>query len=1460
MSNYPPTPSFGQNYGFAPHPNMTPSYPYQGNYNPYFQGPPTGANGHVNHQSTMAAAAARQTAHAFNQNGNLPGLNVQHAPHFQSPATPTLAQYPQASLPPPPFPFPHMPLTPMGHNIPAPSPYGDVKVLNPTSQQQTLPALPPQPPLHLNAATAEQAMRSGAHPPDREEGELTDSDVKEILIPPQTDGAGDSRGFTRMSHWKQKRGAITAAPAKVIAVVDLSHFGVTDRKHQDATRDASQPVLPPATKRRPSPKQWRVPENRGNHPDSPTAPETHQVRARSESVEDDYEPRYGVESLLATPHSVLPQRPVLDSSQQPSNELSPLNVDDLRGSGHEIARISPQQTLQQYASILGKPLSETRTLAKNAVLNLLPYQIRFEDYVAEGINEEFLKGIFDELGIKISPARNSQPVAGPEGIGAEQAVEKASFSIPSTQAERDEEPQLTRQSPPIRESEDGAGQLSVLANTGATEDLPTANTLTPLAGRRDRPDVATPSDVPTRGTTAKSFGSKSLRQAPAKSLTGAEPIARKDLIAQKLAARSGKMVPAAAHPPPPTVPKPPSTSTESFSRLTATAVGASTVPSAEPSHSKEIPENRNLSLQEKPAPARTVHSVDVDTNHVIRQRTEALNRSGVKKSDAVLPTVQKKLAGSRESSIDPALSSTPLDVPQEHEASRAHQPREQQQLSSIPGLFMTSPPPSQQAKPLPEIVQESAPESSQGVRRKRPVAADFVTEIPANNVVRQPFGHSNINRPLVIDVSEDDTADGADDSDFEMGDASSYEQAVQQQIETPSNQRTVVRDMPPLPDLPSNTKAYLKSGGSTPGSALATPRPGTVDGKDKAATQKHLKRKEEEIQLMQKKIAELEQKKAKHIGSRAQSPGSLGSLTPAKTAISGSAAKVAATADIDRLIQDTSRQVEEDKLELAEAKAAESNRIRDTVESAVVELAEAKQHAANEAEAENMQRRRMELEQSLSQADAQMESDRLWLEQMQKERSQREAAVREVLQKKLKLEEELQRLRSGFPRPVSEVQASERGSRAFEEKGTDDNPEAAVAVATHASPNRFAPEHMSRSPALTIDGDDPDVPQSRGSETPVLAEKVTLLKSVEISAKEDLPKSISEGPVEIGQRDIDTEAEVPQGRREALLSPGDQSPFRAVEPNTPGVDGSLHGKTTPSDLDMDDIYASDNAQPMAIDDDSGVETHVPEVTGLNQISGDDESMEEEGEILTDSRSSSRSGSYEPPGARSPPLNIPLDSPPFSPAPAIDSAHASPNPVRSSPRSSFESRAVDITSGRVEVANAETKISPILGNVSTIGTEFKAPAKRNGNDESVNASTNLGDYFTPYSSPLKSLRSFRYRPSFLSEVSGGYRSLTYSHNIDPNKELCRYEASGGVCNDDSCEFQHFRDMKISDDMILVQIGNVKINGSLEEKKSFTSGLKQTLHDLRTRKVKDFDVVASVISSYRNQFLQDHPKIF
>jgi len=101
-------------------------------------------------------------------------------------------------------------------------------------------------------------------------------------------------------------------------------------------------------------------------------------------------------------------------------------------------------------------------------------------------------------------------------------------------------------------------------------------------------------------------------------------------------------------------------------------------------------------------------------------------------------------------------------------------------------------------------------------------------------------------------------------------------------------------------------------------------------------------------------------------------------------------------------------------------------------------------------------------------------------------------------------------------------------------------------------------------------------------------------------------------------------------------------------------------------------------------------------------------------------------------------------------------------------------------------------------------------------------------------------------------------MTYSNNISADKELCRYELAGGVCNDATCEFQHFRNMGLADDAILVELGN-STGYSEEDKPQFVAGLRSVLQGLRAKKTKDFQIIASEIAAYRARFLKDKSKI-
>ena len=65
--------------------------------------------------------------------------------------------------------------------------------------------------------------------------------------------------------------------------------------------------------------------------------------------------------------------------------------------------------------------------------------------------------------------------------------------------------------------------------------------------------------------------------------------------------------------------------------------------------------------------------------------------------------------------------------------------------------------------------------------------------------------------------------------------------------------------------------------------------------------------------------------------------------------------------------------------------------------------------------------------------------------------------------------------------------------------------------------------------------------------------------------------------------------------------------------------------------------------------------------------------------------------------------------------------------------------------------------------------------------------------------------------------------------------------------------------VADDRILVQLTSFHEGGTSEEKEAYVNGLKQTIHEMRGRKVTDFHTVASEIAAYRTKFLGDSSRV-
>ncbi|KAL1303690.1 hypothetical protein AAFC00_007043 [Neodothiora populina] len=130
-------------------------------------------------------------------------------------------------------------------------------------------------------------------------------------------------------------------------------------------------------------------------------------------------------------------------------------------------------------------------------------------------------------------------------------------------------------------------------------------------------------------------------------------------------------------------------------------------------------------------------------------------------------------------------------------------------------------------------------------------------------------------------------------------------------------------------------------------------------------------------------------------------------------------------------------------------------------------------------------------------------------------------------------------------------------------------------------------------------------------------------------------------------------------------------------------------------------------------------------------------------------------------------------------------------------------------------------------------------------------------YSPYQSPLKMFKKYRFHPDYTKVVSGGFHSLTYSHRINPDLPLCRFEFAGGICRDQSCDGQHWRDMTLSDDQLLIQLGTGQNNPAKtrEDIGRFNVGLKLIIQQIRQEATSSTETIGARIAEHRRQFLGD-----
>ena len=700
----------------------------------------------------------------------------------------------------------------------------------------------------------------------------------------------------------------------------------------------------------------------------------------------------------------------LSDPQLPGLGMQGVENDFLESSANHVAEYShPSSTalLTSQPVFTGRSTQdEPRDVAKRAIMELLPYRVGFEHYLAAGVKQDILEQLYRELGLKVPSQSYNQSHAGRRTAENSSSDPKGKSTAISS----------TAQPPSAQKSESEPNQSTALTYNiiSSTSNLSLEPSSTQVLPIETRALTTVVKQLPPPTPTSASFVSTANRHSNSGLLSASllegkgdgSHLARKDVIRQKLAARTKTAVGLRIEAQKPVNEKDsqhltkPSQSTPEGSKVKALSGSES---------SNQVYDVSRIKQQNREVTASTSTNSGDPTLEKLREAIQSarLGRPQVRKST---PGEVKGL----EPSLEHSTPGRESDNPQEILTATLTQSRSQRSLdpeekgdfqgfetfsprSSIPGLFMTAP----SYTPTNLVLNTSASQpkaevSLQSSSRKRPVAADFDDEpLSAAGPIKKPFGSRKREESLVIDVSEDEnSADDMETDSTTNGTELHSGQTNRPQKFLTGQKRLSIRDMPPLPDFPASSRVRTQNG---PGRTLS---PGTppVDSSGvnaKPAAKADLRRREEEIRLMQKRIAEYESRKASQSKSGAQTPIKTSQLplrskpqTPDSTIIQFPAPA------IDQLIKDSSKEAEDSLKELAAKHAAE---------------VEAEQMLIQAKNAER-DRRRSEIQSGLSQTQIEVEQERRKLDEIQAERAKREALFQQALLRKQNLEEELMRM------------------------------------------------------------------------------------------------------------------------------------------------------------------------------------------------------------------------------------------------------------------------------------------------------------------------------------------------------------------------------------------------------------------------------------------------------------------
>ncbi len=646
-----------------------------------------------------------------------------------------------------------------------------------------------------------------------------------------------------------------------------------------------------------------------------------------------------------------------------------------------------------------------------------------------------------------------------------------------------------------------------------------------------------------------------------------------------------------------------------------------------------------------------------------------------------------------------------------------------------------------------ELPSSSAATSVYG--RKRPVATDFNDYYSADGSLKRQFGQSRPDSSLVIDVS-----DGSDDNDVEMDMDSpglvDGQSSTAQRTYSPSRKGLSFRDHPPLSDISQRNYA-------SPSSSVPTPPNGVSNGATRLKDEEY-NQKMKEIEEMKRKIAEAEAKKATKTSTPAQTPrGTHGSPEgdPPRPALR----QAVSTSDGDK-DEEASSQL------LAEAASAQT----------LMPLVPTP-------EGETKQERRARIVSlQLPKVENSLQEKTAKLRLMQDRVARLQAEIDDITAQRKQLADEFEALGSDT-----------------NQNGSSRAPSPAQPATAHSS-DPGEPDTMRGAPR----SDASPPPETQSSTGQGLADDNVEDENGDDENGEDENGDDENGEDENGddengedENGDDGDDEDEDGEDEPMALDDEESSTRSVDGM--GVD----------DLSRDDGDDDQSEDASDTNNDGPTEALTGEAAGTGDILPTDSAEQEnEDAAAVDAVVDMAEERLSEPRLSEPRLS---ESRPSEPTEAADLAEADHLSLESGPPSPAQAESLSSNDAGAG-PEAETRLPAQISDVAAGGAVSEEQAGQQGEEvlpaaspyglagavsqpsQAANAPPRPGSSFTPYESPLRYFRSYRFHPQFDEVVAGGQRSLTFSNKIDDEIVVCPHNLEGEECPDgDECEFQHFESM-------------------------------------------------------------------